>query len=906
MNGKTDDIGHIEVNQRPVWFIFNGMGSQWPGMGREMMKVETFRQTVFSLAETLKPYGLDLVRVLNNEGDSSTLNSFVGIATVQIALVNCLRRLGVSPDGIVGHSVGELGCSYADECFTAAETLLAAYHRGKCVEEAQLKLGAMAAIGLTWAECIRRCPIGVVPACHNAKETVTISGEKQKVIDFVAQMKSEGVFAKLVDSSDVAFHSPQMRQIAPALKSALDKIIINPKPRSSKWISTSIPEVDWDSSLAKLSSSEYHVNNLCSPVLFQEALEHIPSDALIIEIGPHSLLSAVLKRSLSPSVSIFSLMKKDVDVIEHFYSQLGKLFIHGLSLDPLKLVVNPRDESEIYPLPGTTKFISPMVAWDHSAKWNTPKYTDYLMSQSRDFSEFTVNLTNEPQLAGHCIDGRVLYPATGYLFLVWQTLAKSHGLEKCPVEFQDVEIHRATILTEAQVKFRVTIAPLTGKFELSENETLVVSGRVKIGENSIDSKDEEVFTSLPEHQMMNKSQIYKSLRLRGYEYSGEFRPIVRSDLSGTAAELEWKGDWIPFLDGLLQMNVLSEMRGLLLPTRIREICIDPKEIDGQSLISARFDPFTNVTKSRGVLIRGLHASNAQRRSNSQTVILEKLKFVPYDQVDNDDDFMEDVNVAVDLVIRRISGENKPSELRNDEDSELGKLLFKVAALDSPKETYLYEAQKELLAEWPRANQIDISRGLNRRLKFFTDIVLENIEQKSNLKIIEICYSPSESFAPEIIRSSKCHPKLVNIEYQLACLHPDEDFVAEANSSLPFAISTEWDAAQKVPKNFDNFDLLIVNVDLSYLNDANEMLRSVCESALSSKAFLVLHERQNINLRTLQQNVLKRKFKEGNTSWNELLDAHDLLPIGIHKSKYSMTRLLRRRVQPKPKVSSNNV
>ena len=48
----------------------------------------------------------------------------------------------------MGHSVGELGCAYADGGLTADETVLAAYWRGRCVKEANLPPGAMAAVGL--------------------------------------------------------------------------------------------------------------------------------------------------------------------------------------------------------------------------------------------------------------------------------------------------------------------------------------------------------------------------------------------------------------------------------------------------------------------------------------------------------------------------------------------------------------------------------------------------------------------------------------------------------------------------------------------------------------------------------------------------------------------------------------
>lgn len=61
--------------------------------------------------------------------------------------MDVLRELGVEPDGIIGHSVGELGCAYADGCFTAEQTILVAYARGKASVEATLIKGMMAAVG---------------------------------------------------------------------------------------------------------------------------------------------------------------------------------------------------------------------------------------------------------------------------------------------------------------------------------------------------------------------------------------------------------------------------------------------------------------------------------------------------------------------------------------------------------------------------------------------------------------------------------------------------------------------------------------------------------------------------------------------------------------------------------------
>lgn len=51
----------------------------------------------------------------------------------------------------------------------------------------------------------------------------------------------------------------------------------------------------------------------------------------------------------------------------------------------------------------------------------------------------------------HCIDGRVIFPATGYLCLAWRTLARRLGLamEQLPVVFEDVTLHQATILPKS-------------------------------------------------------------------------------------------------------------------------------------------------------------------------------------------------------------------------------------------------------------------------------------------------------------------------------------------------------------------------------------------------------------------------------------------------------------------------
>lgn len=101
------------------------------------------------------------------------------------------------------------------------------------------------------------------------------------------------------------------------------QLIKDPKPRSAKWVSSSVPEADWSSPLAKHSSAEYHTNNLLSSVLFEEASRHIPKNAVVIEIAPHGLLQAILRRSLAGCVNIPLTNRNAKNGVEFLLEALG-------------------------------------------------------------------------------------------------------------------------------------------------------------------------------------------------------------------------------------------------------------------------------------------------------------------------------------------------------------------------------------------------------------------------------------------------------------------------------------------------------------------------------------------------------------------------------------------------------
>ena len=62
-------------------------------------------------------------------------------------MVEVIRALGIKPDGIIGHSIGENGCAYADGCLSLEQAVLASWARGIVSAEVRTPKGKMAAIG---------------------------------------------------------------------------------------------------------------------------------------------------------------------------------------------------------------------------------------------------------------------------------------------------------------------------------------------------------------------------------------------------------------------------------------------------------------------------------------------------------------------------------------------------------------------------------------------------------------------------------------------------------------------------------------------------------------------------------------------------------------------------------------
>ncbi|KAG4073632.1 hypothetical protein HA402_000856 [Bradysia odoriphaga] len=629
------DVKNFNDEKRPVVWVFSGIGSQWNTMGTNLMNIPMFADTIDACHKILLTKGLNLKEIITTTDKTvfdDVLNSYVGIISIEIALTNILKAVGLNPDFIIGHSLGELGVAYADGCLTLEETILAAYARGTACNECEIIGGAMAAIGLNFTEIETILPKDIDIACHNGIDSTTISGPADSVRSFVEHLKDSNVFAREVACSGIPLHSRYIKTMGEKLSEKLRSVIKNPRKRSAKWLSSSYPESQWSSDEAGSVSAKYFTRNLLNPVYFEEVCKMLPVTSLLIEVAPHGLFRAILKKNLKDGDHL-SLTQRNTEGVTFLLEALGRLFQKGIDIDIAKLY-----KTVEFPVSCGTSMISPQIKWNHTDNYLVPYFDTFSNYERR---KVAINLSDKDFdfINGHIVDGRVLFPATGWIFLVWETFSWMNGvrLEEQAVVLHDIQLMRATMLAKNQDVFiSINIQRGTGRFEILEGTSTIATGYINNGNNT-------KMTDIPKPEpnaeavIINEDDFFDEMRIRGYFHQGLFRGVkeIRSDC--LTAKVKWNQNWITFMDSMTFCDVsTSGKRELLVPTDIRKMIINPKlhfqtignDQDGEVLVDVTVCPYMKIIKSGGVEIHEKRNKTLTRRRPREPV-LEAHKFVPF-------------------------------------------------------------------------------------------------------------------------------------------------------------------------------------------------------------------------------------------------------------------------------------
>ena len=306
-------------------FVYSGQGSQWAGMGRQLLADEP----AFAAAvDELEPLFVEHVRYslqqVLTEGQRVTGDARVQpvLMGLQLALTALWRSYGVEPDAVIGHSMGEVTAAVVAGALTPGEGLRVIGTRSRLMSQlagqgavALLEMDADAAEKL-----LADYPEVSLAGFLSPRQTV-VAGAVAQVDAAIGAVSAQERFARRVNM-EVASHTALMDPILPELRSALADL--TPKPPTIPFISTVA-----DAAETPALDADYWVANVRQPVRLHQAISTAAEQhATFIEISPHPTLTHAVTETLE-SVhhhSVGTLSRKGDDTVS-FHTNLNSTHV---------------------------------------------------------------------------------------------------------------------------------------------------------------------------------------------------------------------------------------------------------------------------------------------------------------------------------------------------------------------------------------------------------------------------------------------------------------------------------------------------------------------------------------------------------------------------------------------------
>jgi acyl transferase domain-containing protein/thioesterase domain-containing protein/SAM-dependent methyltransferase len=327
---------HERVSERAeVAFLFPGQGAQQQGMARALYRSEpAFRAPFDQCAALLAPrLGLDLRASLDrDEPLRETRLLQPSLFALEYSLATLWMSLGVEPQAMLGHSLGEYVAACLAGVFSLEDALSLVATRGRLMQD--LPPGAMLAVPLGERELGPLLGPKVALAALNGPEASVLSGPEEAIAEVERRLARDGLSSNRLRTSH-AFHSPMMDPMLGAFRSALRSVRLSPPkiPYLGNVSGTWITE-------AEATDPDHWIRHLRGTVRFSAALDELLRDEgrVLLEVGPGRTLSALAAQqrprdepprtihSLSPSAG----ERSDEDAL---LDATGRLWASGVAID---------------------------------------------------------------------------------------------------------------------------------------------------------------------------------------------------------------------------------------------------------------------------------------------------------------------------------------------------------------------------------------------------------------------------------------------------------------------------------------------------------------------------------------------------------------------------------------------
>ncbi|MFL5245248.1 MAG: SDR family NAD(P)-dependent oxidoreductase [Gemmataceae bacterium] len=442
-------------------FVFSGQGGQWVRMGQQLMQCEPVFHRALSEFDAIfqELAGWSLLTELRKDDAHSRINDTVivqpAVTAIQTALFKLYEHYGIQPQGVVGHSIGEVVAGFAAGALTLEQVVVVVYHRSQAQNLASGK-GGMLAVRLSLEET-RKLIEGhggqVSIAAINGPEMLALSGDMLPLQLIAQALDSRGVFNRPV-RVQVAYHSHHMEPIRETMLDALRPM------QAAKAIMPLYSTVTGHQEDGAHLDADYWFRNARQTVLFTNALSAMVKDGFdtFVEIGPHPLLvrgaEALFKKLDSDAMIAASMVRPGKNAAassdSRIDTQVDSASKNGASGKPhpsledvaffqslARLAARGMEPDTKALFGADCRYVRlPKHPWQHSRHWfEAPAAAEmrrgrfehpFLKSQIQLVTEpglavweAALDLQKYPYLRDHQVESEFVFPATGHIELAW-------------------------------------------------------------------------------------------------------------------------------------------------------------------------------------------------------------------------------------------------------------------------------------------------------------------------------------------------------------------------------------------------------------------------------------------------------------------------------------------------------